>query len=54
MADTTGRIPVRTAPRGVDPASNQPFFYQGTGEFPLPPKYLSNLLRKKGKSTTNY
>ena len=24
------------APRGVDPASNQPFFDQGTGEFPLP------------------
>jgi hypothetical protein len=29
-------IYVRTTPRGVDPASNQPFFYQGTGEFPLP------------------
>lgn len=28
-------IYVRTAPRGVDPASNQ-VFDQGTGEFPLP------------------
>nr|CAN83576.1 hypothetical protein VITISV_021757 [Vitis vinifera] len=28
-------INVRTAPRGVDPASNQ-VFDQGTGEFPLP------------------
>jgi len=29
-------IYVRTALRGVDPASNQPFNTQGTGEFPLP------------------